>query len=313
MALAATSAAASAGGRACVSGASCRRVALSPALCALRQQRGWRTPPSTCGPSAAVRHLRASKKGDSGGGDGGGDDDAAPSTAINQLAATIKYAPPPPPGSLSAVAPAAGDLPQRCGSLASLPPSDAPPPTDAPPPPLLPPRAQRRRKQKQIEAMLAELGPETVEERLQSAVATPASPPYRLTRLIAELVPTGRAVLAFEVCRASPSTTPAELAALAKTYEAAGADVIVVPTDSYDTPEGLKDLFAVCQAVRVPVMRRDWMIHPLQARGARARRSLCPARCRRRRAAFSAAPTAAPLPHFPGAHIGRRLTPPPPP
>lgn len=49
---------------------------------------------------------------------------------------------------------------------------------------------------------------------------------------------------------------------------AAGADALVVRTDSEDTPEGLKDLFTVCQAVRVPVLRRDWMIHPLQASGA---------------------------------------------
>lgn len=37
-----------------------------------------------------------------------------------------------------------------------------------------------------------------------------------------------------------------------------------VRTDVEDTPEGLKDLLTVVQAVRVPVLRRDWIIHPLQ-------------------------------------------------
>ena len=35
-------------------------------------------------------------------------------------------------------------------------------------------------------------------------------------------------------------------------------------TDSEETPSGTGDLFAVCQAVKVPVMRRDWILHPLQ-------------------------------------------------
>jgi indole-3-glycerol phosphate synthase len=38
----------------------------------------------------------------------------------------------------------------------------------------------------------------------------------------------------------------------------------VVRVDSEDTPEGSKDLFIVRQAVKVPVLARDWYIHPLQ-------------------------------------------------
>lgn len=38
----------------------------------------------------------------------------------------------------------------------------------------------------------------------------------------------------------------------------------MVRVDSEDTPEGGKDLWAVTQAVRVPVLARDWYIHPLQ-------------------------------------------------
>ncbi len=43
-----------------------------------------------------------------------------------------------------------------------------------------------------------------------------------------------------------------------------GADALVVRIDTEDTPEGNKDIFAVTQAVRVPVLTRDWYIHPLQ-------------------------------------------------
>ena len=43
-----------------------------------------------------------------------------------------------------------------------------------------------------------------------------------------------------------------------------GADALVVRIDTKDTPEGSKDLWAVTQAVKVPVLARDWCIHPLQ-------------------------------------------------
>ena len=77
----------------------------------------------------------------------------------------------------------------------------------------------------------------------------------------------GRAVLAFELVRPSPATTSPQLAALAKQYVSLGAEALVVRTDSEDSPEGLKDLWAVVQAVKVPVLARDFLIHPLQVRG----------------------------------------------
>ena len=47
-----------------------------------------------------------------------------------------------------------------------------------------------------------------------------------------------------------------------------GASALVVRTDSADTPSGLRDLFSVQQAVpKVPVLARDWLIHPLQVGG----------------------------------------------
>lgn len=131
---------------------------------------------------------------------------------------------------------------------------------------------------------------------MQSAVQVPLNPPYRLSRLIAETVPQvargmgmghgvqvlriclaqssapicahqGRAVLAFELVRPSPATTSQQLAALAKQYVSLGAEALVVRTDTEDSPEPLKDLWAVVQAVKVPVLARDFLIHPLQVRG----------------------------------------------
>ena len=38
-------------------------------------------------------------------------------------------------------------------------------------------------------------------------------------------------------------------------------------TDIEDTSTGLADLFHVCRAApKTPVLRRDWFIHPIQAR-----------------------------------------------
>lgn len=71
-------------------------------------------------------------------------------------------------------------------------------------------------------------------------------------------------MLAFELGKTLPQHSSSDLAELAKDYEAAGADSLVVPTDAYDTSTGLADLLAVCRAVRCPVVRRDWILHPLQ-------------------------------------------------
>ncbi len=46
-----------------------------------------------------------------------------------------------------------------------------------------------RRKQTQVEAQLTELGVEALEQRLQDSVQVPASPPYKLARLIANAAP----------------------------------------------------------------------------------------------------------------------------
>ncbi|GLC35625.1 hypothetical protein PLESTB_000186800 [Pleodorina starrii] len=151
--------------------------------------------------------------------------------------------------------------PRASGGQPNPQPDDEPPktPTNAL-------EATIRRKQRELETTIRELGMEALDERLQSATQMPANPPYRLSTLIAESVPQGRAVLVFEVARPSPETTSAELAELAKAYVSrGGAAAMAVRTDSDATPSGLRDLFSVQQAVpRVPVLARDWLIHPLQ-------------------------------------------------
>lgn len=67
-----------------------------------------------------------------------------------------------------------------------------------------------------------------------------------------------------EVPRLSPTEPASELGKRARQLVHAGFDVICVRTDSLDTPTPLQDLMAVVGAVRVPVLQRDWFLHPLQ-------------------------------------------------
>jgi len=58
----------------------------------------------------------------------------------------------------------------------------------------------------------------------------------------------------------SSSEVPS-LAVLAKEFEEARADCLCLSTD---TPTGGRDLFMVTRAVDIPVMAKDWYIHPIQ-------------------------------------------------
>lgn len=121
-----------------------------------------------------------------------------------------------------------------------------------------------KRKQKQMADLLQILGMETLEDRLQSATASPAVPSHRFAQLIQDSIPYGKPVLVAEVCRPSPSASSQDVAKLAADYVAWGVDAIAVATDLEETPAGLSDLFAVCRAVKVPVLQWDWFLHPLQ-------------------------------------------------
>jgi indole-3-glycerol phosphate synthase len=81
----------------------------------------------------------------------------------------------------------------------------------------------------------------------------------------------GVAVIA-EVKRASPSAGPiaeADPAARARAYEAAGAAAISVLTEPRHFDGSLADLRAVHLAASVPVLRKDFLVHPAQLMEAR--------------------------------------------
>ena len=72
-----------------------------------------------------------------------------------------------------------------------------------------------------------------------------------------------------ELRKPSPNWTSADLADLAQLCADGGADAVVVPTDAADTSTGLGDLLAVCRRVKIPVIRRDWILHPIQVQALR--------------------------------------------
>ena len=98
----------------------------------------------------------------------------------------------------------------------------------------------------------------------RSTLSASYIPILALFGMLQDSIPYGKAVLVAEVCRPSPSATSSDVAKLAADYVAWGVDAIAVATDLEDTPGGLQDLFAVCRAVKVPVLQWDWFLHPLQ-------------------------------------------------
>ena len=75
--------------------------------------------------------------------------------------------------------------------------------------------------------------------------------------------PKGRPVLIFELDRSllEGSSEVESLSSAAQKFEDASADCLCLSTDASN---GLKDMFTVARAVKIPVFARDWYIHPLQ-------------------------------------------------
>nr|WP_231369092.1 indole-3-glycerol phosphate synthase TrpC [Frigoribacterium sp. CG_9.8] len=102
-----------------------------------------------------------------------------------------------------------------------------------------------------------------------AALARPAA-----VDALAALAPAARVRIIAEVKRASPSRgVLAEIrdpAALAVSYQTGGASAISVLTEGRKFGGTLADLEAVCEAVSVPVLRKDFIAEPYQVFEARA-------------------------------------------
>jgi indole-3-glycerol phosphate synthase len=123
-----------------------------------------------------------------------------------------------------------------------------------------------------LEGVRADVAAREAVVDLASVKAAAAAAPSPIDARAALLEP-GIAVIA-EVKRASPSKgSLAEIgdpAELAKAYEAGGARVISVLTEERRFHGSLADLDAVRRAVRIPVLRKDFVVGPYQIHEARA-------------------------------------------
>ncbi|CAK9219404.1 unnamed protein product [Sphagnum troendelagicum] len=119
-----------------------------------------------------------------------------------------------------------------------------------------------RNKQRILESKLRSMPAGELEAKLSATRAV--SPPNNLLDTIAQQVLQGRTAIIVEAARLSPAESPESLAQRCANYVTWGASAVSICTDEEKSPNGVADLTAVCTAVNVPVLRKDWILHPLQ-------------------------------------------------
>lgn len=101
-----------------------------------------------------------------------------------------------------------------------------------------------------------------------------APPPRGFARALSEVVEGGRNGLICELKRKSPSAGEilpgADPVEIARSYAAGGAACLSVLTDGPSFGGSLEDLSTIRQAMHVPLLRKDFMIDPIQIAEARA-------------------------------------------
>jgi len=126
-----------------------------------------------------------------------------------------------------------------------------------------------RDKEAEVEAGMAATSLAVMEKR-----ALDQAPPRDFTGALCAAIGEGRTGLIAEIKRASPSggviREPFEPAELARAYESGGAVCLSVLTDEKWFQGRAADLIAARAACQLPVLRKDFMIHPWQVFEARA-------------------------------------------
>jgi len=131
------------------------------------------------------------------------------------------------------------------------------------PPPKNELEATVRRKHKEVTERLENLGPEGVEFNLR--YATPSKSSHHLLKCItAANQMDARTALIIEVIQPQGDSSCQSLVSRCEHLVAMGADALAANTDAESTSRGSQELEAISATMSVPVVRLDWIIHPIQ-------------------------------------------------